>query len=232
MPSPGTLFIISAPSGAGKTSLVNALVQRCDTLKVSVSHTTRPKRSREEDGRSYHFVSEATFADMLSQGLFLEHARVFDNLYGTSRDWVDGQLAAGCDIILEIDWQGAAQIKRLRPDSVSVFILPPSRQALLQRLTGRGQDDETVIRQRMDAAVEEISHHQDADYIVVNDDFDQALDELQSVIDSQRLDDPSPADRLRSPAQIARHRQLLDDLLPSPAPPPDLPGLSDLPDMS
>ena len=187
MSTPGTLFIVSAPSGAGKTSLVEALVERCPQVCVSVSHTTRSMRPGEQDGVSYHFVTEAAFLEMLSRDAFLEHAQVFENYYGTSQDWVDEQLQQGRDVILEIDWQGAEQIKRQRPESVAVFILPPSREALLQRLTSRGQDDEKVIERRMSKAVDEISHYLQSEYIVVNDDFDQALDELQRVVESQRL---------------------------------------------
>ena len=204
MPGPGTLFTISAPSGAGKTSLVEALVQRCDRLRVSVSHTTRPMRPGEQDGISYHFVTQAAFTEMLSRGAFLEHARVFDNCYGTSQAWVDDQLNSGLDVILEIDWQGAGQIKRQRPDSIAVFILPPSRQALRHRLTRRGQDDDAVIEQRMSQAREEISHYPEADYIVVNDHFDPALEELLCIVDSQRL---------RSASQILRRQGLLSELL-------------------
>jgi guanylate kinase len=205
MSSPGTLFTVSAPSGAGKTSLVEALAQRCSsTVCVSVSHTTRDMRPGEQDGVSYHFVTPAAFEEMLNRGAFLEHAQVFENYYGTSQEWVEGQLNAGLDVILEIDWQGAQQIARQRPDSVSVFILPPSRDALYQRLTNRGQDGEDVIQRRMSQAVDEISHYPEADFIVVNDDFEEALDELQCVVDSQRL---------RSESQLLRWQALLSELL-------------------
>ena len=204
MPSPGTLFVVSAPSGAGKTTLVGALVERCERLRVSVSHTTRPMRPGEQDGQSYHFVTEGAFTEMLSREAFLEHARVFEHWYGTSREWVEEQLAAGFDVILEIDWQGARQIRRMRPGSVFIFVLPPSRETLLQRLTERGQDDEAVIERRMAAAVEEISHCEEADHIVVNDDFDEALDELQCVIDGQYPQEEP---------EEGRHRALLDELL-------------------
>ncbi len=204
MPSPGTLFTVSAPSGAGKTSLVEALEQRCDNLRVSVSHTTRAMRPGEQDGVSYHFVTEAAFTEMLNRSAFLEHAQVFKHYYGTSQEWVEEQLANGNDVILEIDWQGAAQIKRQRPESVAMFILPPSRQALQHRLTTRGQDDAAVIRERMDQAVQEISHYPEADYIVVNDNFEQALDELQCIVDSQRL---------RTQAQVVHWQGLLTELL-------------------
>ena len=187
MTSTGTLYTVSAPSGAGKTSLVNALVQRCQGVRVSVSHTTRPMRPGEQDGVNYHFVIESDFLAMLERAEFLEHARVFGNLYGTSGVWVKQQLDRGQDIILEIDWQGVQQVKRLLPQARSIFILPPSREALLQRLNFRGQDDPGTIKSRMNAAVEELSHYVESDYLVVNKDFDQALVELQSIVTSQRL---------------------------------------------
>ncbi len=187
MTGTGTLFTVSAPSGAGKTSLVKALVERSRNLRVSVSHTTRPMRPGEQDGVNYHFVTERVFLGMLERTEFLEHARVFGNLYGTSSHWVERQLRNGCDIILEIDWQGAQQVKRLLPGARSIFILPPSREALLQRLKLRGQDDAGTIEGRMSAAVEEMSHYVESDYLVVNKDFDQALDEMQSIVNCQRL---------------------------------------------
>ncbi|MEP5765820.1 MAG: guanylate kinase [Halieaceae bacterium] len=204
MSNPGTLFTVSAPSGAGKTSLVEALVSRCPQVSVSISHTTREMRPGERDGTSYHFVTEAAFQEMLSRSAFLEHAQVFNYFYGTSEEWVNEQLANGRDVILEIDWQGAEQIKRQRPDSVAVFILPPSRQALRERLTNRGRDGDEVIQQRMNQAVEQISHYPEADYIVVNDVFEQALDELESIVDSQRL---------AVSRQIVRLQALLTELL-------------------
>ncbi|TGD72753.1 guanylate kinase [Mangrovimicrobium sediminis] len=185
--STGTLYTVSAPSGAGKTSLVHALVESSSTLRVSVSHTTRPMRPGETDGVDYHFVEKAEFAAMLERTEFLEHAQVFGNLYGTSQRWVEEQLAAGIDVILEIDWQGAQQVKRLRPDTLAIFILPPSRLTLLQRLTGRGQDDAATINDRMAKAVEEMSHYIESDYLVVNQDFDRALADLQAIVRSQRL---------------------------------------------
>ena len=183
----GTLYTVSAPSGAGKTSLVNALVERCRDLRVSVSHTTRPIRPGEQDGVNYHFVAEASFLAMLERSEFLEHARVFGNLYGTSGVWVEQQLSLGQDIILEIDWQGAQQVKRLLPQTQAIFILPPSRETLLQRLRDRGQDDPAIIENRMNVAVEEMSHYVESDFLVVNKDFDRALDELQAIVTSQRL---------------------------------------------
>ncbi len=187
MNATGTLYTVSAPSGAGKTSLVNALLERSPSLQVSVSHTTRAQRPGEQDGVNYHFVDEAQFLSMLEEAAFLEHARVFGNLYGTSQPWVEAQLAAGTDVILEIDWQGAAQVKRLLPATCGIFILPPSREALQQRLTGRGQDGPAVIASRLAEAVEEMSHYVQSDYLVVNTDFEQALLELEAIVVCQRL---------------------------------------------
>jgi len=200
MSGTGTLYTVSAPSGAGKTSLVNALLARCNQLRVSVSHTTRPQRPGEQDGVNYHFVDELAFLGMLEQAAFLEHARVFGNLYGTSQAWVEEQLASGTDVILEIDWQGAEQVKRLLPATRAIFILPPSRQALEQRLTGRGQDDPAIIAARMAQAVEEMSHYIESDFLVVNNDFEQALAELEAIVVCQRL-------------QTARQQDALTDLL-------------------
>ncbi len=187
MSSTGTLYTVSAPSGAGKTSLVNALVERDSSLRVSVSHTTRPMRPGEEDGVNYHFVSEDKFRAMLERAEFLEHAQVFGNLYGTSQSWVEQQLAAGTDVILEIDWQGAQQVKHLMPGTRAIFILPPSRATLEQRLTARGQDNSEIIAARMAEAVKELSHYVESDYLVVNSDFDQALEELRAIVLSHRL---------------------------------------------
>jgi len=200
MSSTGTLYTVSAPSGAGKTSLVNALLERCQGLQVSVSHTTRAMRPGEEDGINYHFVAREAFLSMLERGEFLEHAQVFGNLYGTSRVWVEQQLAAGIDVILEIDWQGAQQIKQLMPATRAIFVLPPSRATLEQRLNTRGQDDAEVIEARMAEAVEEMSHYLEGDYLVINDDFDRALGELESIISCHRLG-------------TQRQRQALDVLL-------------------
>ncbi|PLW70944.1 guanylate kinase [Pseudohalioglobus lutimaris] len=192
----GTLYTVSAPSGAGKTSLVAALIERSNGLRVSVSHTTRSMRPGEHHGVNYHFVEEADFLAMLDRAEFLEHARVFGNLYGTSQVWVEEQLKAGTDVILEIDWQGAQQVKRLRPATRSIFILPPSRETLLQRLNQRGQDDQAIIDKRMAEAVEEISHYVESDFLVVNDDFDQALAELESIICCHRLATDKQRDNL------------------------------------
>lgn len=183
----GTLYVISAPSGAGKTSLVKALLDSSKDLTVSVSHTTRQMRPGEEDGVNYHFINHDEFQNMLGNADFLEHAEVFGNYYGTSKSWVEQQLAGGRDVILEIDWQGAAQVRKLMPETVGIFILPPSRAALQERLTGRGQDTEDVIEMRMAQAREEMSHHVEYDYLVINDQFDTALQQLKSIIDSQRL---------------------------------------------
>jgi len=200
----GTLFIISAPSGAGKTSLVNALLENSRGIKVSVSYTTRSLRPGEVDGVNYHFVSRETFIARMEQGDFLESAEVFGNFYGTSQDWVKKQLADGIDIILEIDWQGAQQVRRLLPAAVSIFILPPSRKTLLERLQGRGQDDEKIIAKRYAEAVNEMSHYSESDYIVINDDFQQAVNDLAAIVQSQRL---------RQARQDRVHQQLISELL-------------------
>jgi len=202
----GTLFIISAPSGAGKTSLVKALLEKIKHIKVSVSYTTRTIRPGEVNGVNYHFVTHEAFISRIQQGDFLEHAEVFGNYYGTSQAWVEEQLASGDDIILEIDWQGAQQVRRLMSSVVSIFILPPSRKTLLERLRGRGQDNEEVIAKRYGEAVNEMSHYAESDYIVINDDFQQALDDLKAIVHSQRL---------RQQRQDQIHQRLIADLLSS-----------------
>lgn len=183
----GILYTVFAPSGAGKTSLVKALLDQRPELTVSISHTTRPQRPGEVDGVNYHFTDRATFTAMIERGEFLEQAEVFGNLYGTSQQWVQQTLLSGRDVILEIDWQGAQQIRRLMPDNIGIFILPPSMASLLQRLNQRGQDDETVIAKRMAQARDEISHYAEADYLVVNDNFDKALADLAAIIRAQQL---------------------------------------------
>lgn len=199
----GTLFVVSAPSGAGKTSLVAEMLRADQKLGVSVSHTTRPMREGENNGVNYHFVSRNEFETMIGRGDFLEHADVFGNYYGTSQVWVREMLASGRDVILEIDWQGAAQVRRLIPECVSVFIVPPSPEILRDRLVGRGTDAPDVVERRLAEAREECSHVGMFDYLVVNDDFREALADLLAIVRSQRL---------RMIAQQARHRQLLSGL--------------------
>ena len=183
----GTLFIVTAPSGAGKTSLVNELLHQIKNLLVSVSHTTRPIRPGETNGKNYHFIDERRFLSMLSNGDFLETADVYGYKYGTSSKWVSAELGRGNDVILEIDWQGAIQIKRQFPGACSIFILPPSLEALIDRLKKRQQDDDETIARRMAQAKEVISHVKDADYAVVNDRFDETVNEVSSIIQSRRL---------------------------------------------
>lgn len=183
----GLLFIVAAPSGAGKTSMVRALLKNDPSIRLSISYTTRPPRPGEVDGKDYHFVSKDTFLDMAGRGEFLESAEVYGNHYGTSQPWIAGEIAAGRDLLLEIDWQGAAQVKRHFPDAVSIFILPPSLTALRNRLNNRGQDNQEVIEKRMAAACDDISHAGEFDYIIVNDDFDQALLDLTAVVKASRL---------------------------------------------
>ena len=204
--NPGKLYTISAPSGAGKTSLVKALIESTDNVMVSVSHTTRAKRPSEIDGVNYHFVDHAKFHSMLEADAFLEHAEVFGNFYGTSRQWVQQTLNEGKNVILEIDWQGAEQVKKLLPQTIAIFILPPSRSALKERLTNRGQDDETIIQGRMAEAVSEMSHYQLGDFLVINDDFNKALADLQSILESNNPE-------LSQQQQSERHQNLLQDLL-------------------
>lgn len=203
----GTLFIFSAPSGAGKTSLVTSLLACTPYIGVSVSHTTRAPRPGEVDGKNYHFVSKDKFQQMAGEGAFLEHAQVFDNYYGTSQAWVESELEAGRDVILEIDWQGAKQVRRLFSDTVTVFIAPPSIEALRQRLQGRGQDGEDVIERRMRDARNEMSHFVEYDYLIINDNFDNTLQELRSIIIARRH---------RLSAQQVRHGEIINKLLQEP----------------
>lgn len=187
MSKAGTLYIVSAPSGAGKTTLVGALLKNMPDIKASISHTTRPMRPGEKEGINYHFVSEETFLSLINKEAFLEHAQVFNHFYGTSKEWVEKTLSEGIDVILEIDWQGAEQIRDLIPESKSIFILPPSLEALEERLIKRGQDDPIVIKRRLAAAKEEISHYMMADYLLINDGFDETLVEFNSIILHERL---------------------------------------------
>ena len=183
----GTLFIVSAPSGAGKTSLVKALTEDLPELAVSISHTTRLMRQGEIEGSDYYFLEPEAFSAMVDAGAFLEHARVFDNFYGTSRESVEKNLQQGRDVILEIDWQGARQVRLKMPKAQSIFILPPSLQTLEARLRKRGQDNDVTISRRMADAIAEMSHFGEFDYLVVNDHFDLALQELKSIVVASRL---------------------------------------------
>ena len=183
----GTLYIVSAPSGAGKTSLLKALLEDAKGIALSISHTTRDKRPGEQDGVHYHYVDKSTFEQMVADAAFLEHAQVFDNYYGTAQAAVMAQLDSGQDVILEIDWQGAQQVRKHFPQAVGIFILPPSKAALRERLTDRGQDDTAIIDRRMRDAEAEMSHYHEFDFVVVNDDFELALVELRAIIRSQRL---------------------------------------------
>ncbi|MFJ4344885.1 guanylate kinase [Pseudomonas sp. NPDC089401] len=202
--SSGTLYIVSAPSGAGKTSLVTALIKADPRVSVSVSHTTRAMRPGEEHGVNYHFVSHDDFKGLIAQGDFLEHAEVFGNFYGTSRSALQEVLDQGNDLILEIDWQGAQQVRKLMPEARSVFILPPSQQALRERLDGRGQDSEEIIAGRMKEAVSEMEHYDEYEYVIINDDFAVALEELKAVF---------VANRLLLKKQQQRHEILLKQLI-------------------
>lgn len=197
----GILFVVSAPSGAGKTSLVRALLAAEPELRLSISYTTRPPRPGEADGRDYHFVGPEVFERMLEAGEFLESATVHGNRYGTSQKWIEGELSLGHDVLLEIDWQGAQQVRKLMRGTVSIFILPPSFEALQERLVGRGQDSAQVIAQRLDAAREEMSHGAEFEYAIINDDFDRAARDLKSII---------RAERLKFPRQAARHGNLFN----------------------
>lgn len=203
----GTLFIISAPSGAGKTSLIEALVAAVTDIYVSISYTTRPKRAGEMEGKDYHFVSRDTFQQMSQQAVFLEHAEVFGNAYGTSENWVKEQLQNNQDVILEIDWQGAQQVRKALSKDIhqtSIFILPPEKKTLLDRLQNRAQDNAEVIEKRMAQATRDMSHYVEYDYIVINDDFDRALLDLQAIV---------RAGRLRQERQSQENVRLLQELL-------------------
>jgi guanylate kinase len=201
-PSQGVLYIVSAPSGAGKTSLVKALLKTDPAIRLSVSFTTRPPRPGETDGRDYHFATHQQFEKMLAEGEFLEHAEVYGNFYGTSKGSIGRDLSAGHDVLLEIDWQGAEQVRRHFPESASIFILPPSFSALRTRLAGRGQDSDAVIERRLAAAAHDVAHADAFDYIIVNDDFDHALQDLVAITRSIRL---------AAARQLKRHAALFDE---------------------
>ena len=197
----GSLFIVCAPSGAGKTSLVNALIEREPAIELSVSYTTRAPRDGETDGVDYHFVSRDDFVAMAGRGEFLESAEVHGNLYGTSQAWIDSRMGEGRDIVLEIDWQGAQQVRRLVPAAIGVFILPPSLDALRRRLTGRGKDSTEVIDRRLSNARQEIAHVEEFDYVIINQIFDVAVVDLVSIV---------RATRLKVTAQLTRFRDLIN----------------------
>ncbi len=194
--SQGVLFVVAAPSGAGKTSLVKALLKNDPAIRLSVSYTTRAPRPGEVNGADYHFTSVDGFLQMAARGEFLESAEVYGNYYGTSQAWIAGEIAAGHDILLEIDWQGAAQVKKCFPEAVTLFILPPSIEALRERLSNRGQDSQEVMDRRVAAARDDISHAAEFEYIIVNDDFDQALLDLMAVVRASRLVTSRQAQRL------------------------------------
>lgn len=202
--SGGTLYIVSAPSGCGKTSLVNAALQSASNMAVSISYITRAPRPGEQDGVNYHFISEQQFKKMIDAHEFLEYAEVFGFYYGTARAQVLAQLEKGVDVVLEIDWQGARQIRASFPNTISIFILPPSKETLLQRLRSRRQDKEEVIQQRMALAHEELSHYNEYDYLIVNDNFDYALSDLNAIFHGRRL---------RAEFQTTHQKQLIQNLL-------------------
>ena len=205
------LFIIAAPSGCGKTSLVKALLGSYKNLSVSVSYTTRKPRKGEINGENYHFVSKERFGEMISNNDFVEHAEVFGNMYGTARSNIKKKLEANIDIILEIDWQGARQVRENMPNSISIFILPPSKNVLLQRLTDRGQDDEETISKRMKNSESEMSHYDEFEYLVINDQFDSALNDLKAII--QDCNNNIKNIELSLENQISRHRYLFKELI-------------------
>lgn len=206
MPAKGTLYIVSAPSGAGKSSLISAVLSEGDNtaIQVSVSHTTRDIRPGEVQGQHYHFVSVDEFKELIDQEAFFEWAEVFGNYYGTSKRAIEAQLANGIDIFLDIDWQGARQVKKMMPEARGIFILPPSRTELERRLVGRGQDSDEVISSRMQQAVSEMSHHDEYDYLIINDDFKQAVADLNAIVSANRLIQGRQADK---------HCDMLNDLL-------------------
>jgi guanylate kinase len=205
------LFVVSAPSGAGKTSLLKQLMSDLSNVQTSISHTTRKRRDAEVDGVDYHFVSVEKFKELVEEEAFYEHAEVFGNYYGTSKASISEQLTKGIDVILEIDWQGARQIRKQISSSLSIFILPPSKQELEKRLTGRGQDDSEIIQGRMNSAIDEMSHYNEYDYLVINDNFALAVDEIKTIIVGERQ--KSPAEQQKLEKQSEKHAQLLCNLL-------------------
>lgn len=202
----GNLYIVSAPSGAGKSSLISALLQQQPSyeMQVSISHTTRQPRPNEEHGKHYYFVDHKEFERLIAEDAFLEYAEVFGNYYGTSLPMIERSLKQGIDVFLDIDWQGAQQVRKKVPAAKSIFILPPSLQELERRLVGRGQDSNEVIAARMKKAINEISHYDEYDYLIINDDFDQALSEIKVVL---------KAEKLRVERQVQRHQLLISQLL-------------------
>ena len=205
------LFIIAAPSGCGKTSLVKALLENSKNLAVSVSHTTRKPRKGEIDGENYHFVSNETFEQMISNNDFLEYAEVFGNMYGTAKTNIYEKLDSNINIILEIDWQGARQVRQNMPEVISIFILPPSKNVLLERLTTRGQDDKATISERMENSEKEMSHYNEFGYLIINDQFDSALNDLKTIIDDFGNNIKNNEFTLEN--QLLRHKYLLKELI-------------------
>lgn len=202
----GRLFIVAAPSGGGKTSLVNRLIQTMSSIELSVSHTTRPARPKEKEGRDYFFVEKNTFESMIGHHAFIEHAKVFENYYGTSKKQIEERLSNGIDVVLDIDWQGAQQIRQTYPNAISIFLLPPSLEALRERLNNRQQDNQDVIEKRMRQAQAELEHFEEFDYLIVNEEFEVALSQLKSIV---------TAERLKKDIQVVRQRKLLSFLLAS-----------------
>ena len=200
----GHLYIVTAPSGAGKTTLVSLLLKNDSGIRLSISSTTRAPRTGEQDGREYHFVDVQSFQEQVSHGNFLEWAEVHGNYYGTSKSWIEAEMSAGRDVLLEIDWQGAQQVRKVFPEAIGVFILPPSMQVLEARLSGRGTDSAEVIARRISAARDEMRHVDEFDYVIINDDLHQALEDLQSVVS---------ASRLKYTTQLQRHSALFATLL-------------------
>jgi guanylate kinase len=202
----GRLFIVAAPSGGGKTSLVNRLIQSMSSIELSVSHTTRHARPKEKEGRDYFFIEKDEFESMIAEHAFIEYAKVFDNYYGTSKKQIEERLSNGVDVVLDIDWQGAQQIKKTYPSAKSIFLLPPSLQVLRERLENRQQDNQEIIEKRMQQAQTELEHYQEFDYLIVNEEFDLALSHLKSIV---------TAERLTRKIQMIRQRKLLSFLLAS-----------------